>query len=136
MNDRFTPTIDARTASALLASMVLHQTEMAFMLLGRAPNPETGEFVHEPETAKLLIDQLEMLAIKTRGNLDENESELLHQSIATLQMAFVEAVDQPPKASAQRRAEPATKPRPAESASSLSQNLAPPEGHKKFSKTY
>src|SRR5712671_3834257 len=81
--------------SALFASMVNQQTNMALMLLGKLPHPETGETIREIDSARMFIDQLEMLALKTRGNLDPQEEKLLKQSLTALRMAFVEAVDQP-----------------------------------------
>jgi len=38
---------------------------MALMLLGKLPHPETGETIREIDSARMFIDQLEMLALKT-----------------------------------------------------------------------
>lgn len=113
--------------SALFANLVIQQTNMALMLLGRLPNPETGEPVQDLEGARMFIDQLSMLEVKTKGNLDNREQQLLKQSLTTLRMAFVEAIDAPrgtaPLASAQPAPEitatpsadkPASSPTPAE----------------------
>ena len=64
--------------SALFANMVVQQTNMAMMLLGRVAHPESGEFVQDLEAAKMFIDQLEMLEFKTRGNLTKQEENLFH----------------------------------------------------------
>lgn len=79
--------------SALFANLVIQQTNMAFMFLGRVPHPDTGEIVQDFESAKFFIDQLEMIEVKTKGNLDKREEGLLKQSLTGLRMAFVEAVD-------------------------------------------
>ncbi|MEP6662900.1 MAG: DUF1844 domain-containing protein [Verrucomicrobiota bacterium] len=79
--------------SALFANLVVQQTNMAFMFLGRVPHPETGEIVQDLESAKFFIDQLEMIEVKTKGNLDKREEGLLKQSLTGLRMAFVEAAD-------------------------------------------
>ncbi len=81
--------------SALFAQMVVQQTNLAMMLLGRVPHPETGEPARNLDAAKLFIDQLEMLEVKTRGNLNRQESALLKQSLMTLRLAFVEEVNRP-----------------------------------------
>ena len=47
--------------AALFANMVIQQTNMAMMMLGKVAHPETGEFLHDVEAAKMFIDQLEML---------------------------------------------------------------------------
>jgi hypothetical protein len=80
--------------SALFANMVLQQTNMAMIFLGKTPHPETGERIRDAQTARMFIDQLEMLEIKTKGNLDKREEGLLKQSLTAVRMAFVEAVDQ------------------------------------------
>jgi len=79
--------------SALFANMVVQQTNLALMLLGRVPNPETGQPMQDLDAAKMFIDQLEMLEAKTRGNLDKNEEKLLGQSLTSLRLAFVEAIN-------------------------------------------
>src|SRR5947207_1402378 len=79
--------------SALFANLVVQQTNLALMMLGKVPHPETGKSARNIDAARLFIDQLEMLELKTRGNLDNEETKLLKQSLTTLRMAFVEAVD-------------------------------------------
>lgn len=91
--------LNPQAASALFANMVVQQTNMALIFLGRAPNPETGETIQDLDTARMLIDQLEMLAVKTRGNLDPREMALMNQSLTAVRMAFVEAVEKGPNVS-------------------------------------
>jgi hypothetical protein len=88
--------------SALFAHMVMQQSSMAMMLLGKTAHPETGQMVRDLEAAKFFIDQLEMLEFKTKGNLNQEEAALLKQSLMSLRMAFVESVDSPPPPSASR----------------------------------
>jgi hypothetical protein len=82
--------------SALFAQLVIQQSNMAMLLMGKVPHPETGETVRDIEAARLFIDQLEMLEAKTKGNLNKDEEHLLKQSLMSLRMAFVEAVETPP----------------------------------------
>ena len=79
--------------SALFANMVVQQTNMALVFLGKVPHPQTRETVRELDAAQMFIDQLEMLAVKTRGNLGKDEEKLLQQSLTMLRMEFVEAVE-------------------------------------------
>ena len=99
MSESTTEILDAQTASALFLNMIVQQTNMALIFLGKTPNPETGEMMQDLRTAKILIDQLEMLAIKTKGNLAPQESALMNQSLAAVRMAFVDAVEHGPKIS-------------------------------------
>lgn len=119
--------------SVLFAQMVLQQSQMAMMLLGKIPNPTSGETVHDLEAARMFIDQLEMIEVKTKGNLSADESRLLTQTLTTLRMAFVEAVEAPvpdaPKSepeSAEKKS--ATEPQPT--------STAEDESKKKFTKKY
>jgi Domain of unknown function (DUF1844) len=86
----------AELMSALFAQMVLQQSNLAMMLLGKGPQPESGQSLRDIDGAKLFIDQLEMLEVKTRGNLTKEESTLLKQSLMGLRMAFVESVNSAP----------------------------------------
>lgn len=79
--------------SAIFADMVIHLGNTALIFLGRIPNPETGQTMLEIEGAKMLIDQVEMLQEKTKGNLSKEEKQLLTQTLSTLQLAFVEAIN-------------------------------------------
>src|SRR4051812_33854182 len=107
MNDStVTTSIEPEIASALFANLVVQQTKMALIFLGRTPNPETGELIQDLDTAKILIDQLEMLALKSRGNLDAQESALLNQSLSAVRMAFVEAVEKEPTISPESMTRP------------------------------
>jgi hypothetical protein len=117
--------------SALFAQLVMQQSSMAMMLLGKTAHPETGQVIRDLEAAKLFIDQLEMLEFKTKGNLTQEEAALLKQSLMSLRMVFVECVESPPPpppgAPAAEPSTPATAP---EAASSDE------ESRKKFTKKY
>jgi outer membrane biosynthesis protein TonB len=76
--------------SAVFANMVIQNTNMALMFLGKVPHPQTGQPIKDLESAQMFIDQLEMLAYKTRGNLDDQEKQLISQNLVALRMAFVE----------------------------------------------
>jgi len=80
--------------SAHFASMVMQNAQMALMLLGQMPHPETGQAVTDLEGARMFIDQLEMLEVKTKGNLTPDEEQLLQQSLVGTRMAFVEVAGQ------------------------------------------
>src|SRR5258708_27343059 len=62
----------------------------AALFLGQIPNPKTGEGEVNLELAKMFIDQLGMIQEKTRGNLTNEETAVLRNTLANLQMAFVE----------------------------------------------
>ncbi len=83
--------------AAHFASMVMQTAQMALMLLGQMPHPETGEAVMDLEGARMFIDQLEMREVKTQGNLSKDEAQLLKQSLVGTRMSFVAAIEQQEK---------------------------------------
>jgi len=126
--------------SAMFAHLVMQHTNMALIFLGQAPHPQTGQTSQDLEHAKYFIDQLEMLAVKTKGNLDKQEDALLKQSLTHLRLAFVEAVEHPPK-TAPPDASPAAPPvdeqeMPVVEPTLPGEKTEESESRKKFSKTY
>ena len=124
---------DAQNMSALFAQLILQQTNMAMMLLGKIAHPESGQVYKDVEAARLFIDQLEMLETKTRGNLTKEESGLLKQSLMNLHLAFVEAVESAPSSPGESP-KTAQSPEPAPTAAPA--DTAAEEHRKKFSKKY
>jgi len=94
----------------------------------------------------MFIDQLEMLEVKTKGNLNKQEEGLLKQALAALHMAFVEAVDAPatppqkPEPQPVKDKAPAAQAAPAPEAKQPAvapvETEAAEESRKKFSKKY
>lgn len=130
--------------SALFANLVAQQTNMALMFLGQTPHPETGQPVRDLDAAKMFIDTLETLEVKTKGNLNKTEEGLLKRNLTALRMAFVEAANHEP-APATPQAKPQSEPpKPAASAeTAAAEGAAEPapsageaESRKKFSKKY
>jgi Domain of unknown function (DUF1844) len=70
---------------------VMMHAQNAALFLGQIPNPKTGEAEINLDLARMFIDQLEMIQEKTRGNLTTEETTVLRNALASLQMAFVEA---------------------------------------------
>jgi len=121
--------------SALFAHLIMQQANMAMMLMGKTPNPETGQTMRDLEAAKLFVDMLEMLEAKTKGNLSPDEQKMLKQTLMAVRMAFVEAAGTPAPAAVAEK--PATQPATAPTESLLEKPSAPAEeSHKKFSKKY
>jgi hypothetical protein len=73
---------------------VILQAQNAGLFLGQIPNPHTGVKSVNLPAAKSVIDSLEMLASKTRGNLTDSEAKLLATALRNLQPLHQAAVDQ------------------------------------------
>lgn len=62
----------------------------AAMVLGAYADPRTGQPVIDPEAARELIDMLDALREKTRGNLAPEEDTLLLDLLGKLKMTYLE----------------------------------------------
>ena len=69
---------------------VMMQAQNAALFLGQIPNPQTGKGEVNLEVANMFIDQLAMIQEKTRGNLSNEESAVLRNTLSNLQLAYVE----------------------------------------------
>jgi hypothetical protein len=69
--------------------LVNAMAQPALLFLGEIPHPGTDETVLELEQAKLQIDMLEVLAVKSRGNLSPSEERLLDRVLYQLRMLYV-----------------------------------------------
>jgi len=62
----------------------------AAMVLGAYADPQTGQPMLDPEAARELIDMLDALQEKTKGNLAPEEDTLLLDLLGKLKMTFLE----------------------------------------------
>jgi hypothetical protein len=120
---------------------VMMQAQNAALFLGQIPNPQTGKGEVNLELAKMFIDQLGMIQEKTRGNLTNEEGAVLKNTLANLQMAFVEVSKEMREGKTEAAAAPAEEPASTEpAAEAASEPAAPPqseaESRKKFTKSY
>ena len=143
--------VQTSTQSGALAQrfieFVMMQAQNAALFLGQIPNPQTGQGEVNLDLAKMFIDQLAMIQEKTRGNLSNEESTVLKNTLANLQMAFVEVSQgggsqSPSPASAMEPVSevmsetPIAAEPPAMSAEATAAPAADTESRKKFTKSY
>lgn len=76
------PAIDFTTFCVSLGSS-------AFVHMGDAPHPETGQPEPDLLLAQQTIDILGMLQEKTKGNLSEDEARFLQNLLVDLRLRFV-----------------------------------------------
>jgi len=62
----------------------------AAMVLGAYADPNTGQPMLDPDAARELIDMLDALQEKTKGNLAPEENTLLVDLLGKLKMTFLE----------------------------------------------
>lgn len=81
---------DANDMEVNFLNYVLSLGFQAMVFLGEIANPVTGESEKNLAQGKMLIDTLIMLRDKTKGNLDQQEDNILNSSIYELEMKYIE----------------------------------------------
>jgi hypothetical protein len=85
-----TPAADAPKRSGAFENLIRSLGQNAAMLLGGYADPRTGQPVFDLEGAREMIDMLDVLREKTRGNLAPEEDTLLLDVLGNLKLAFME----------------------------------------------
>jgi uncharacterized protein DUF1844 len=85
-----TPPADAPKRSPVFENLIRSLGQNAAMLLGGYADPRTGQPVLDLEGAREMIDMLDVLREKTRGNLAPEEDTLLIDVLGNLKLAFME----------------------------------------------
>lgn len=86
---------DFQMPPASLEMLVTTLVTEAMISLGQVPHPQTGEAVFQPQQAKYLIDTIDVLREKTKGNVTPDESELMEQLLHQLRLAYVQLTSAP-----------------------------------------
>jgi uncharacterized protein DUF1844 len=120
---------------------VMMQAQNAALFLGQIPNPQTGKGEVNLELAKMFIDQLGMIQEKTRGNLTNEEGAVLKNTLANLQMAFVEVSKEMREGKTESGPAAAEEPESKQPTAEAAPEPAAPsqteaESRKKFTKSY
>lgn len=81
------------TNEALFMQLVMQNQQIAIMSLGKLKHPVTDKIERNLELAKISIDTLDMLKVKTKGNLSEYEEKFLDEVIRELKLNYVEEMN-------------------------------------------
>ena len=77
-----------------IKTLVSQLVTQALMYMGAIPEPQTGRRIAHLELAQFNIDLLGVLEEKTKGNLDEEEEQLLTQAVTELRQSFTQLSQQ------------------------------------------
>ncbi len=103
------------TNENLFQGLVISLAAAAMQHMGKTLNPVTQKIEKNLQAAQGTIDMLDMLADKTKGNLNEAEGKLLKNILAELKLNYVETLNEKPaeppaekpaEAAAEKPAEP------------------------------
>jgi hypothetical protein len=84
------PSLDQPKRSAAFENLVRMLGSNAAMVLGAYADPRTGQPVIDPDAARELIDMLDALHEKTKGNLAPEEDSILLDLLGKLKMTYLE----------------------------------------------
>jgi hypothetical protein len=75
--------------AALFLQLVLGLQQSGMMSLGKLMNPMTRTLDKNLDAARDVIDTLEAIEVRTRGNLEPDEQRVLGQVLTDLRMNYV-----------------------------------------------
>ena len=81
--------------SALFVQLVLMLHSAAMQNLGKIKNPVTDTIERSLPAAQGMIDLLEMLQARTKGNCTPEEAKLLDQMLHELRLNYVDEANKP-----------------------------------------
>jgi len=84
------PPTEAPKRSAAFENLIRMSGSNAAMVLGAYTDPRTGQPMIDPDAARELIDMLDALHEKTKGNLAPEESDLLLDLLGKLKLTYLE----------------------------------------------
>jgi|WetSurMetagenome_2_1015567.scaffolds.fasta_scaffold658147_2 hypothetical protein len=78
--------------SAMFSQLVLMLHAASMQHLGKLKHPTSGAIERNLDAARAMIDMIEMLKVKSAGNLNEDETRFLGQILQELQLNYVDEV--------------------------------------------
>ncbi|MCB1195217.1 DUF1844 domain-containing protein [bacterium] len=121
-------TSEPQQIEAQFIGLVSILANSALQRLGKVMNPLTGKIERDIESARMTIDWLRMLKVKTAGNLNSDEDRILTSYISNLQLNYVDEIEKDNLSAKEKAKEQIKSPEPSESAnednSSESENNA------------
>ena len=75
------------------SNIVLSYAVNATIHLGLSPDPATGQIAIDLNRAKDLIDMLDVLRDKTKGNLTEDEEKIMSETLSNLKNLYINALN-------------------------------------------
>jgi hypothetical protein len=83
--------VKEREMAQKFVQLVMMQAQNTLYVLGKIASPDGRSMPPDLASAKMFIDQLEVLEYKTRGNLIPQEEKILKEALTQVRLAFVEA---------------------------------------------
>lgn len=94
-NAATTPPPDPQMPPASFEMLITTLATEALVALGQVPHPVTNKAELQRNHAQYLIDTLDVLRQKTKGNLSPQEQQLIDDVLHQMRMLFVAVTNQP-----------------------------------------
>jgi hypothetical protein len=91
------PLTPEQKQQALFMQLVLMFQQAAWSHLGKVPNPMTNKIERDLEQARMSIDMLDMLKMRTQGNLSNEETQILEHALRELRLNYIDELDKEQK---------------------------------------
>jgi hypothetical protein len=91
---------ESEKESALFMGLVMMFHTAAMQHLGKIKNPLTDKVERNLDQAQFAIDILDVLASKTKGNLSDEESRFLTNTVKELKLNYIDELSKKPEPSA------------------------------------
>lgn len=75
--------------AGLFLNLVQQFYQSALIFMGKIENPQTKKIEINKDMARYFIDSLEMLMVKTKNNLSNQENQMLTKIVQELKLEFV-----------------------------------------------
>jgi hypothetical protein len=98
--------MDDANNNILFMQLIMQNQQIAMMAMGKIKNPVSDKIERNLEHAKVYIDTLDMLLVKTKGNLSEYEEKFLTETLKELKLNYVDEVDREKKESGSEKKSP------------------------------
>ncbi|MCX6135793.1 MAG: DUF1844 domain-containing protein [Ignavibacteriales bacterium] len=97
---------DSEKETALFMGLVLMFHAAAMQHMGKTKNPISDKIERSLDQAQFVIDTLDALSSKTKGNLSDEETRFLANVIKELKLNYVEELDKDKKQKPVAQADP------------------------------
>jgi hypothetical protein len=81
----------------LFMQLVMQNQQIAMMSMGKLKHPVSDKIERNLDLAKISIDTLDMLKVKTKGNLSSYEEKFLDEVLRELKLNYVDEVNKDQK---------------------------------------
>jgi uncharacterized protein DUF1844 len=78
--------------SELFQALAMNLYQAAWAALGKIPNPMNGKLERDLGAARMAIDMLTALEVRSRGNRTEDENRLFDRALGDLRLNYLDEV--------------------------------------------